>query len=196
MNILLFWPNGVPDVFSFLYFFKWLKSCRLRNSNPWGTKICLIRLLLCGLYESLGLASQDLKQNTNLESLQVGGLIWILQLWLNATFKPSLKTRIPPNSEVEVEGPRLTQLTPDNGKLLTMDVFDTYFNMLYTCKSFISTMAPFSSRWCGIEWFRKPFPNPSCQDERDIPDTLLACFQPTCLWTRLTSSKSGMRASS
>lgn len=55
-------------------------------------------------------------------------------------------------------------------------------------------MEPLSNRQCGPEWFRKPFLNPSGQDERDIHDTLLACFQPTSLWTRLTSFKSGIKA--
>ncbi|KAI5387916.1 hypothetical protein KIW84_073856 [Lathyrus oleraceus] len=55
-------------------------------------------------------------------------------------------------------------------------------------------MAPLSNRQCEPEWFRKPFLNPSGQDERDIHDTLLACFKPNSMWTRLTSFKSGIRA--
>ncbi|KAI5404091.1 hypothetical protein KIW84_051290 [Lathyrus oleraceus] len=80
-----------------------------------GRKICLSRLILCGLYESLGLTSQDLNKRINPESLQVGVPIRLLQLWLNSIFEPSLKNRIPPNSEVGFEGLRLTQLTPDDG---------------------------------------------------------------------------------
>lgn len=136
-----------------------------------GRKICLSKLNLYGLYESTGLASQDLKQKTNIESLHVGGPIWLLQLWLNATVEPSLKTNIPPNSEVGIEGQRLAQITPDDGKVVFREVFETYFNMFYRCKTFISTMTPFFNRHCGLEW-----------------------FQPFSMWAKLTSSKSGIRA--
>lgn len=126
-----------------------------------GRKIFLSRLIIYGLYKSLGLASQDIRKIINPESLQVGGHIWLLQLWLNAMFKPSLKTRIRPSSEVGVKDPRLTQLTPDVGKVVSRVVFETHFNIFYMCKSFISTMVPFSNRQYGPEWFREPFLNPS-----------------------------------
>lgn len=111
-----------------------------------GRKICLSRLILYGLYESLGLTSQDLNKRINPESLQVGVPIRLLQLWLNSIFEPSLKNRIPPNSEVGFEGLRLTQLTPDDGKVVSKEVFETYFDMIYRCKTFISTMTPFANR--------------------------------------------------
>ncbi|KAI5426149.1 hypothetical protein KIW84_031830 [Lathyrus oleraceus] len=62
------------------------------------------------------------------------------------------------------------------------------------CKTFTLIMTPFSSRKCRPEWFRKPFPNLSRQEEKEIHDTLLACFQPTAIWARSASSNSGLRA--
>lgn len=76
-----------------------------------GRKIFLSKFILFGLYESLGLACEYLKERENPVSLQIGGPIRLLQLWLNATLQPSLKTRVPPNPEVEVEGLRLAKLT-------------------------------------------------------------------------------------
>lgn len=65
--------------------------------------------------------------------------------------------------------------------------------MFYRCKTFTSTMAPFTSRHCGPEWFKKPFSNPSPQEENGIHATVHACFNPTSLWSRLTSPKTRLR---
>ncbi|KAI5394186.1 hypothetical protein KIW84_061037 [Lathyrus oleraceus] len=64
-----------------------------------GRKICLNRLILFGLYESIGLSCEDLKSMGNPYSLQIGGPIWLIELWLNVTFEPSLKTKVPPSLE-------------------------------------------------------------------------------------------------
>lgn len=103
-------------------------------------------LILSGLYESLGLAREYLKEGDNPNNLQIGGPIWILPLWLNATFKPSLKTRVPPNLEVGVEGIRMAQLTPNDGKVFYLEIFENSFQLFYRCKTFTSTIEPFSSR--------------------------------------------------
>lgn len=62
-------------------------------------------------------------------NIQIGGPIWLLQLWLNAIFEPSLKTEVPPNLEVGVEGLRLAKLTPDDGKVVSIDIFEDYFQI-------------------------------------------------------------------
>lgn len=72
-----------------------------------------------GLYESLGLAVVHMTRKENPDILEIGGPIWLLQLWLNATFKPSLKTRVPPNPLVGVEELMLSKLTPDDGKVVS-----------------------------------------------------------------------------
>lgn len=40
--------------------------------------VFLSKLILCGFYDSLGLAAIDLKERTNPESLRVGGHVWLL----------------------------------------------------------------------------------------------------------------------
>lgn len=75
--------------------------CLVTQFHEWRN-ICLIRLIICGMYESLELASQDLREMVNPYSLLIGGPIRLLQLWLSATFKASLKTRVYPSSGVEV----------------------------------------------------------------------------------------------
>lgn len=54
--------------------------------------VCLNKLVLCSLYESLAIASRDLKaQVCPKEIFLILGPIWLLELCLNATFEPSLK---------------------------------------------------------------------------------------------------------
>lgn len=107
----------------------------------------------------LGLACKELNNKAKLDGLQIGGLIWLLQLWLSATFESSLETRAPLNPKLGIEGIRIAKLTHDDGKVISLEVFENYFQMFYMCKTFTSIMTLFSNRWCGPEWFRKPFPN-------------------------------------
>lgn len=73
-----------------------------------------------GLYESIWLVVAYVKRKENPHNFHIGGPIWLLQMWLNATFEPSLKTKVPPNPEVGVEELRLAKLTPDNGKVVSL----------------------------------------------------------------------------
>lgn len=49
--------------------------CPLATQLHDGRKIDLNGSIICGMYQSLGLASQDLKNKMNLDSLQIGGPI-------------------------------------------------------------------------------------------------------------------------
>lgn len=71
----------------------------------------------------------------------MGGPIWLLQLWFK--FEPYLKSEVPPILEMGVEGLQLSQLTSDDYKVVSKEVFETYFDMFYRCKAFVSTMEPF-----------------------------------------------------
>lgn len=82
-----------------------------------------------GLYESMGLAIANMVRPENPNNLQIDGSIWLLQLWLNATFETSLKTRVPPNPTVGVERLRLVKLNPDDGKVVTLETLENYFQM-------------------------------------------------------------------
>lgn len=60
-----------------------------------------------------------------------------------------------------IEGTRLVRLTPsDEGS--TLKKFFTNYVMLYAkCYNFTPSMAPFSNRTNGHEWFTRDFPKPS-----------------------------------
>lgn len=69
-----------------------------------GRKICMSRLILNGLYESLALEVADMVRPENPNSIQIGGHVWLLQLWLIATLESSPKTKIPPNPTTSIKG--------------------------------------------------------------------------------------------
>lgn len=61
----------------------------------------------------------------------------VLQLWLNTTFEPCLKTKVPPSLEVGFKGIRLATLTHDARNVFSLEIFEDYFQIFYRCKSFI-----------------------------------------------------------
>ena len=62
----------------------------LANQLHHGRRICLSELLLVSLYEGLGSVVSKLKTYQTGTNLLLVGPFWLLQLWLNATFEPSL----------------------------------------------------------------------------------------------------------
>lgn len=121
-----------------------------------------------GIYESLALAIVDMIRPKSSNSLQIGIPIWLLQLWLNAIFESSLKARAPLNSSVGIEGPWLVKLTSDDENVVYLEILEDYLQFFYRCKTFTKSMAPFSKRECGPDWFRKPYPNRSRQEQDEI----------------------------
>lgn len=103
----------------------------------------MTQLILTGLYESLALTIIDMARLENPDSLSIGGDIWLMQLWLNATFESSLKHTVIPNSRVEIEGPHLSKLTPDERKDASIKIFGGYLRMSYRCENVTETVAPF-----------------------------------------------------
>lgn len=98
-----------------------------------------------GLYESLGVAVEDMVRLENPNNLQIGRPIWILQLWLNSAFELSLMTIVPPKPVVGVKGLRIAKLTLNDGKVIYLDTFENYFQMFCKCKTFTETMTPFEN---------------------------------------------------
>ena len=92
--------------------------------------LCLNKLLLASLYESLNVARIDIQMKVlPAEKLLIAGPIWLLQLWLNATFEPKMKLGIPDTMPRAVEGIRLNLLTPEDKELSPADAFNFYFKM-------------------------------------------------------------------
>lgn len=100
-----------------------------------GRNACLIKVILGSLYDSLGLASLELKSITNSkETLLIFGHIWLLQLWLSATFEPSLKVTILSDlarhvEDRRVKGIMLALMTLENICLSTKETFIKYLCM-------------------------------------------------------------------
>lgn len=113
-------------------------------------KVCLSKQVLCGLYKLLGTSCHKIIRQSYLNSLQIGGPIWLLQLWLNATFMPILHPETHSNMIFGVEGARLTHTTLDNGEIILQETSKKYVYMFYKSKTFVSTMAPFAARQRGL----------------------------------------------
>ena len=91
----------------------------------------------------------------------LAGPYWFLQLWLNATFEPSLSTSGTVNNEEPeiknrtVKGTRLLRLTPeDDGKEFENN-FIKYVMMFSKCHVFSTSMVPFANMIHGPEWFTR-----------------------------------------
>lgn len=69
------------------------KYLTLANQLHVGHDICLSEMILASLYESLSDGVAQLKNLGDKGNLLLSGPFWLLQLWLNATFKASLRTR-------------------------------------------------------------------------------------------------------
>lgn len=112
-----------------------------------GVSVYLNKLILVSLYEALGYATKDLKRGVDI--FQNRGRIWLLQLWLNATFAQALDIKIHPSTEVGAKGTRFARLTHDDGEGVSKASFDNYFYILYKCNTFEPLMVPFAARGCG-----------------------------------------------
>nr|KYP40516.1 hypothetical protein KK1_038154 [Cajanus cajan] len=73
-------------------------------------KICLSKLLLASLYTCLDEASESLFHESGPRNLF--GPLWLLQLWLNTIFEKKLSLTSSFTPVCELEGARLTTLTP------------------------------------------------------------------------------------
>lgn len=84
-----------------------------------GRNIYHSKLILAYRYESLGLVYFGLKSITHpYDKLLFSGPMWLLQLWLNATFEPYLNLTIPYDlarkvEDRRVQGTRISFLTPE-----------------------------------------------------------------------------------
>lgn len=120
----------------------------LANQMHEGRNICLGKLILGSLYESLGLEYHALKHFEPKPNLPIAGPFWLLQDWLYAMFEYSLKAYILA-SRVEkiqnrwIKGTRITLLTPTNTECLTQEVFTEYVMMFSIHYVFTHSKAPF-----------------------------------------------------
>ena len=120
-------------------------------------------LLLSSLYESLGAIVAKLEDYEAGTNLLLSRPYWLLQLWLNSTFEPSLRTAKNVDEEDpkivgrSIEGIRLLQLTPSDDAEVLQAFLTKYMLMFSKRHNFTPTMAPFANRTHGPSWFTSSF---------------------------------------
>ena len=129
----------------------------LANQLHNNTGVCLSELILANLYESLSEGAARLKNLDAPGAVHLNGPLWLLQLWLNATFEANLPRKGQVNEdsteikERRTDGICLVQLTPkDDGESL-QEAFSSYVMMFAKQYDFTPSMAPFAARKCGPE---------------------------------------------
>lgn len=136
--------------------------------------ITLGQLILASLYKSLCEFVCQIKlfdpENSKKKNVLVHGPFWFLQQWLNTIFSKDIasygmrRVACPPEDR-HLFWKRLIPLTPINKTFPDVKVFRLLFTIMLTCVDFHPSMAHFSSRTEGPEWFTRAFP--STEDEHN-----------------------------
>ncbi|KAL5122913.1 hypothetical protein HKD37_02G003610 [Glycine soja] len=147
------------------------------------------RLLLAVLYESLGEACDDLKKSKDGSSFLVSGPMWLLQLWLNATFEQEMGLIIPQDYAEEVanrsiEGQRALRLTPKTFDQNPQKLFLKYMKIFLSFDKFLPQHAPFISREVGPAWFTDYFPAVDPDNEEEVNEIWSFYLNPQILSCR------------
>ena len=95
-----------------------------------GHQLCLAKLIIAQLYEKMGSIVTRLQQD---DSINLGGPIWLLQLWANAIFEPFLHDSMPQGLSKDIDGPRLCYLYRSVPRsIAAIDEF--FFFLRHLCK--------------------------------------------------------------
>ncbi|GAU21460.1 hypothetical protein TSUD_32910 [Trifolium subterraneum] len=156
------------------------------------------KLILDCLYENMRNVCQNIKKTGDGSTFLGSGPFWLLQLWLNATFRVELNLFLPDlhNKEVarrQIEGVRLARLIPRTRGLTHQQLFLQYFDAFLGLKEFKERFAPFATRQIGLSWFIHPFP-PLPESEEYQNAVWLAFLTPTVISCRfgLKSTEFGL----
>ena len=157
-----------------------------------GTDICLSKLILGSLYETLNQTTNNLRDYPQTGgNLVVSGPIWLFQLWLLAIFGSKLASILPSSytsaySDKTTEGIGLAMFHPDGNKS-SQQLFENAYTTLLDCPIFTPMMAPFTTRKYGPNWFKEDFPTTSKKaNKTEINAIWEAYLTPTYLSSRLT----------
>nr|KYP65767.1 hypothetical protein KK1_012031 [Cajanus cajan] len=156
-------PVSISEHIAFLMY--WLSACIfytpslqvpkyyyiLAQALHLKKKICLSKLLLASLYTCLDEASESLFRESKPRNLSRP--LWLLQLWLNAIFEKKLSLTSTFTPTCELEGARLTTLTP---RKRSLDNFATYIDAILSFTEFSEDLAPFiRPTLTGPSWLRQ-----------------------------------------
>jgi hypothetical protein len=155
-----------------------------------GRIFSLGRLLLATLYEAMGNASDAIKASKDGSTVGISGPMWLLQLWLNATFETELGLIVPSDyqkevDEREIEGQRLVRLAPRSLDQDTRRLFMRHMKMFLTFDKFLPRHAPFVERKYGAAWFIEEFPAFNPDDEEEVNEVWRAYLEQTVLSCRI-----------
>jgi hypothetical protein len=155
-----------------------------------GRIFSLGRLLLATLYEAMGNASDAIKASKDGSTVGIAGPMWLLQLWLNATFETELGLIVPSDyqkevDEREVEGQRLVRLAPRSLDQDTRRLFMRHMKMFLTFDKFLPRHAPFVERKYGAAWFLEDFPAFDPDNEEEVNEVWRAYLEQTVLSCRI-----------
>lgn len=135
----------------YIFSCKYLKVSKryltLANQLHKGRDICLGQLISGPLYESLDLATENLKNLQPKDDILLGGPYWLLYLWLNAMFEPFLDVEKLNDVDediknMRIEGVRLSRITRVNTHRTYMEAFSKYF-MLFDKRQLYPLNGPF-----------------------------------------------------
>jgi len=155
-----------------------------------GRDICLSKLILGSLYESLNQAVTSIKEYQSGSNLIIPAPIWLFQLWLLATFRTKLKVFLPNDFQEEYnnrsnEGICLTMLRCENTN--SKELFTIAYEALFGC----DVLTPsFSTRTCGPDWFTRKFPATKVEDKAETNALWQAYLTHTFLSSRASDKAS------
>jgi hypothetical protein len=155
-----------------------------------GRLFSLGRLLLASLYEAMGNASDAIKASKDGSKVSIAGPMWLLQLWLNATFETELRLIVPSDYQQEVdsrevEGQRLVRLAPRSLDQDTTRLFMKHMKMFLNFDKFLPRHAPFVERKYGAAWFVEEFPAFDPDNEDEVNEVWRAYLEQTVLSCRI-----------
>ncbi|KAK2449848.1 hypothetical protein QL285_009003 [Trifolium repens] len=158
-----------------------------------GRLFSLGRFLLACLYEAMGNASDAIKASKDGSKVSIAGPMWLLQLWLNATFETELGLIVPSDyqqevDEREIEGQRLVRLAPRSLDQDTGRLFMRHMKMFLNYDKFLPRHAPFVERKHGAAWFVEDFPAFNPDNEDEVNEVCRAYLEQTVLSCRIGSN--------
>ncbi|MCH98819.1 hypothetical protein A2U01_0019827, partial [Trifolium medium] len=154
-----------------------------------GCQFGLGRLILACLYEAIGSASDELKKSKDGSMFLCYGPLWLLQLWLNATFEKEMgltigKNYLPEIENFQIEATKLARLSPpiwQDSKTLFMK----YVKIFLKFDKLTKRNTPFIDRKVGPTWFREDFPATNPDNEDEVNEIWHAYLNPTVLTCRI-----------
>jgi hypothetical protein len=138
----------------------------------------------------MGNASDAIKASKDGSNFVVSGPMWLLPLWLNATFETELGLIVPSDyqkevDEREIEGQRFVRLTPRSLDQDTRRLFMKHMKMFLNFNQFLPRHATFVERKYGAAWFTEDFPAFDPDNEEEVNEVWRAYLEQNVISYRI-----------